>query len=170
MSYVLSTTFWWHWNSQPIQNQVGATRKAPPPVNITELESFLGVMQYYAKFIPNLSTVLHPLHNLRTVLAMKHLTNAKGCCLVGLYSLTTTKASDWFLPRMQAHMELELWSAISCQMGWKTPLHLHHEHWVPYSETTPRSNVRHWKLSMVWRSSINTSRGDHSPWGQIIVH
>ena len=48
---------------QPIQNKVEATRKAPPPTNLTELQSFLGAVQYYAKFVPNLSTVLHLLHD-----------------------------------------------------------------------------------------------------------
>ena len=48
---------------QPIQNKVEAIRKAPPPANLTELHSFLGSVQYYVKFVPNLSIVLHPLHD-----------------------------------------------------------------------------------------------------------
>ncbi|XP_053383801.1 uncharacterized protein K02A2.6-like [Mercenaria mercenaria] len=32
--------------------------------NLKELRSFLGLVQYYAKFLPNLATVLHPLHQL----------------------------------------------------------------------------------------------------------
>ena len=48
---------------QPIQNKVEAIRKAPPPANLTELQSFLGSVQYYAKFVPNLPIVLHPLHD-----------------------------------------------------------------------------------------------------------
>jgi hypothetical protein len=47
---------------QPIQNKVEAIRKAPPPVNLTELQSFLAALQYYAKFVPNLSTILHSLY------------------------------------------------------------------------------------------------------------
>ena len=47
---------------QHIQDKVEAIRKAPPPTNLTELQSFLGVVQYYAKFVPNLSTVLRPLY------------------------------------------------------------------------------------------------------------
>ena len=110
---------------QPIQNKVEAIRKAPPPVNLTELQSFLAALQYYAKFVPNLSTVLHSLYTTGwrlalsgcgTVLVVEHLTNAKGC-LVRWYSLTTTKTGRSFLPRMQAHTELELWLAISGQMG-----------------------------------------------------
>ena len=37
---------------------------APTPKNITELRSFLGLLNYYGKFLPNLSTLLHPLNNL----------------------------------------------------------------------------------------------------------
>ena len=34
------------------------------PQNIPQLRSFLGMMNYYGKFIPNLSPMLHPLHAL----------------------------------------------------------------------------------------------------------
>ena len=34
------------------------------PTNITELRSFLGLLNYYGCFIPNLSTILRPLNNL----------------------------------------------------------------------------------------------------------
>ena len=38
--------------------------KAPPPRNTQELRSFLGMLNYYGKFIPNLATLLHPLNGL----------------------------------------------------------------------------------------------------------
>jgi len=38
--------------------------KAPPPANVQQLRSFLGLINYYGKFIPNLSTLLHPLNSL----------------------------------------------------------------------------------------------------------
>ena len=37
---------------------------APAPENVTELRSFLGLINYYGKFLKNLSTVLHPLNQL----------------------------------------------------------------------------------------------------------
>ena len=37
---------------------------APEPRNIQELRSFLGLLNYYGKFIPNLATIIHPLNNL----------------------------------------------------------------------------------------------------------
>ena len=44
--------------------KVDALQKAPAPHNVSELRSFLGMINYYGKFIPNLSTLLHPLHAL----------------------------------------------------------------------------------------------------------
>ena len=34
------------------------------PTNVTELKSFLGLLNYYHKFLPDLSTTLAPLHQL----------------------------------------------------------------------------------------------------------
>ena len=47
--------------------KVKAIIEAPPPRNLQELRSFLGLINYYAKFIPNLSSSLHPLHALLKV-------------------------------------------------------------------------------------------------------
>ena len=48
----------------PSPEKVQAVVEAPSPANVTELWSFLGMLQYYGKFLPNLSTLLHPLNNL----------------------------------------------------------------------------------------------------------
>ena len=37
--------------------KVKAIQQAPRPVNQHQLQSFLGLLQYYGKFIPNLSTL-----------------------------------------------------------------------------------------------------------------
>ena len=36
--------------------------EAPTPQNVQELRSFLGLINYYGKFIPNAATVLAPLN------------------------------------------------------------------------------------------------------------
>ena len=41
-----------------------AITKAPAPKNVWELRSFLGLLNYYGKFLPNLATLLHPLNRL----------------------------------------------------------------------------------------------------------
>ena len=44
--------------------KVDAIRQAPIPANINQLCSFLGLLNCYARFLPNLSTMLHPLNAL----------------------------------------------------------------------------------------------------------
>ena len=48
----------------PLPEKVRAIQDAPKPSNVTELKSFLGLVQYYSKFLPNLSIVLAPLNRL----------------------------------------------------------------------------------------------------------
>lgn len=45
--------------------KVEAIRKMPYPKNVKEIEAFMGMIQYYGKFIPNLSTLSAPLNALR---------------------------------------------------------------------------------------------------------
>ena len=48
----------------PTTEKVKAIRDAPAPENVTQLRSFLGLLNYYGKFLPNLSSSLRPLHDL----------------------------------------------------------------------------------------------------------
>ena len=48
----------------PTEAKIAAILKAPAPKNLTELRAFLGLLNYYGKFLPNLSTMLAPLHKL----------------------------------------------------------------------------------------------------------
>ena len=45
-------------------SKVKAVVDAPDPRNISELRSFLGMVNYYGKFLPNLATTLSPLYHL----------------------------------------------------------------------------------------------------------
>ena len=47
-----------------LPGKIVAVRSAPEPRNVAKLRSFLGMLNYYAKFIPNLSTLVHPLNAL----------------------------------------------------------------------------------------------------------
>ena len=48
----------------PVQNEVEAIMKAPQPQNVSELKSFLGMVNFYGKFIPRLSLELQALYKL----------------------------------------------------------------------------------------------------------
>lgn len=49
---------------RPTSEKVEAIQKAPSPRNKTELQSFLGLLNFYSCFLPNKATVLEPLHRL----------------------------------------------------------------------------------------------------------
>ena len=47
-----------------MQAKIEAITCAPKPENLTQLRAFLGLVNYYSKFMPNLASVLHPLYQL----------------------------------------------------------------------------------------------------------
>ncbi|XP_063542080.1 uncharacterized protein K02A2.6-like [Cydia strobilella] len=49
---------------KPDPNKVAAVAKMPPPSCVTEVRSFLGMVNFYSKFIPNASDILDPIHSL----------------------------------------------------------------------------------------------------------
>ena len=49
---------------RPHPDKVSAVQQAPTPLNVTQLKSYLGLLSYYGKFLPNLSTLLAPLYKL----------------------------------------------------------------------------------------------------------
>ena len=46
------------------KEKVNAVVNAPQPTNVQQVRSFLGLINYYHKFLPNLATILHPLNHL----------------------------------------------------------------------------------------------------------
>ena len=48
----------------PVPKKVEAIKKAPSPTNVTEFRAYLGLLTYYGKFLPNVSSVLAPLYKL----------------------------------------------------------------------------------------------------------
>ena len=49
---------------QPTGEKVRAIKEAPPPNNVSQLRSFLGLVNYYGKFLPHLASTLAPLYSL----------------------------------------------------------------------------------------------------------
>lgn len=48
----------------PVPEKVEAIQEAKPPENVTQLKAYLGLLNYYGRFLKNLSHELHPLHKL----------------------------------------------------------------------------------------------------------
>ncbi|KAF0036589.1 hypothetical protein F2P81_011901 [Scophthalmus maximus] len=48
----------------PVHEKVKMIKEAPSPSNVAELKAYLGLLNYYKKFLPNLSTVLAAVHEL----------------------------------------------------------------------------------------------------------
>ena len=49
---------------KPVADKVRAITGAPAPQNVTQLKSYLGMVNYYHRYLPDLSTELAPLHEL----------------------------------------------------------------------------------------------------------
>ena len=52
---------------RPVNDKVKAIKNAPIPQNVSQLKSYLGLLNYYGKFLPNLSSKLAPLYQLLKV-------------------------------------------------------------------------------------------------------
>lgn len=48
----------------PVNEKIKAIQDAPEPKNLTELKSYLGLLSYYSRFLPNMSSNLAPLNQL----------------------------------------------------------------------------------------------------------
>ena len=46
----------------PVATKVKAIQEVPSPKNVLELQAYLGLLNYYQRFLPGISTVLAPLH------------------------------------------------------------------------------------------------------------
>ena len=49
----------------PTEAKLKAVQEAPRPTNVTEMKSFVGLLNYYGRFLPQLSSVLEPLYKLQ---------------------------------------------------------------------------------------------------------
>ena len=51
--------------THPNKDKVRAIQEAPAPTSVKELKAFLGLLNYYSKFVHNISSVLASLYKLR---------------------------------------------------------------------------------------------------------
>ena len=78
-----------------LPSKVEAIQQAPQPQNVQQLRSFLGLLNYYGKFISNLADIIHPLNQLLHKDA-KWMWNQ-----VGLYTVL-----EWRVPQLLAQLLL----------------------------------------------------------------
>ena len=57
---------------QPTEDKKRAILEAPTPQNLQQLRSFLGLLNYYGKFLPNLASILSSLYSLQKKKARWH--------------------------------------------------------------------------------------------------
>ena len=48
----------------PLPDKLKPILEAPAPTNVAEVKSFLGMITYYVRFLPNISTIMEPIHEL----------------------------------------------------------------------------------------------------------
>jgi len=48
----------------PVKEKVEAIQGVSPPKNATDLQAYLGLLNYYHRFLPNVYALLAPLHEL----------------------------------------------------------------------------------------------------------
>ena len=88
----------------PNDSKVKALKDASTPANISQPKSFLGLLNYYGKFVPNLSTILAPLHSpFRKHTAWTWGTDQQTAFDHVKSLLTTTRQSQWCWSAMSLH-------------------------------------------------------------------
>ena len=85
--------------------KVEAVLKAPRPCNVAELRSFLGLVNYYNRFLLNLSTVVHPLNQL---LENNHQWKWTEQCETAFYNVKEMITSEQVLTHYDPSLPLRL--------------------------------------------------------------
>lgn len=91
----------------PAEDKVRAIQEAPAPINVRELQAFLGLFNYYGRFIPHQSTVLAPLYRLLREGVTWRWTEAENSVFIKCKNLLT---SD----RVLAHYDPSLPLTLAC--------------------------------------------------------
>ena len=86
-------------------DKVEAIRNAKIPENVSELQSFLGLVTFYSKFIPNLATIAHPLYNLLRKDSTWKWTNQ---CRTAIESIKAEVISPRFLTHFNPNLPVKL--------------------------------------------------------------
>ena len=94
---------------QPLSKKVIAIQEAPAPTNVQEIRAFLGLLNYYGRFISQLSTITYPLNQLLKK-GMK-LGCSKEC--EGAFLMPKEKLT----PEVLAHCDVNLHIKLDCDVS-----------------------------------------------------
>ena len=53
-----------HKGTEPLPETLQAILEMPKPTNVAEVQAYLGNVNFYKKFVPNLSNIPKPIHHL----------------------------------------------------------------------------------------------------------
>jgi len=91
-----------------LTDKLDAVNNAPVPSNATELSSFLGLLDYYRMFLPNVATVLHPLNELLRVMhKWKWNTDCQSAFQKVKDLLTSSSVLAHYDPELTIHLAAE---------------------------------------------------------------
>ena len=88
-----------------VPEKIRAITEAPPPTNVQELRAFLGLVNYYGKFLPRLSTLLYPMNRL---LCKGSQWAWSAACQRAFQQLKSKLASTEVLAHYDMHLPLKL--------------------------------------------------------------
>lgn len=115
-------------------SKVKAIMDAPAPQNVSQLRSYLGLLNYYGRFIPNLPSLLKPLHQLLCQDKVWTWTDqCENAFTKTKTALLESEALTHFDPTLPIQLACDVspWVQLfltSCPVGRNVPLHLLHAH------------------------------------------
>lgn len=87
-----------HQGIRPLQSNIDAIKAAPAPTDISTLRSFLGMVGYYAKFVPDYAVLVEPLRELLRKNSTFTWNPARQACFEQLKSTLSTRCLQLFDP------------------------------------------------------------------------
>ena len=119
----------------PKKDKIEAIQDAPAPTNTAQVKSFLGMINYYHKHLPNLTTILEPLHRLLckgvpwrwgTLEEVASREQRKCCVHLSCWCIMIQR-SHWFELVMLLHVKSAGFWHMLCLMNVRDQYYMHQE-------------------------------------------
>lgn len=129
----------------PTKEKVCAVTDAPPPQNVSQLRAFFGLVNYYGKILPQLSSTLAPLYQLLEKQRQwtcgpaqkKAFQEAKTQLTLANVIVHYNPQQEVILACDSSPLGLALCSHTGLRMGLRSQLHLPHNHCPLQKRDTP---------------------------------